>query len=456
MIVRGGNRLNRGSALHEVAGVTLASPALAAERFRAYGVEQISAIAARYGIPAAEVDIIRAVAAVFPFRVNSYVLDELIDWGDAPADPIYRLTFPQARALRGDDLQRMLGLVQRDAPRAEIGSAAREIRLRVNPHPSGQLEFNRPNNIEAGESHGLQHKYTQTVLFFPRAGQTCHAYCSYCFRWPQFIGDPDLKFAEHDARILTRYVGGHPEVTDVLVTGGDPLVMKTSVLARYVEPLLAPELDNVRTIRIGSKAPAYWPQRFVSDPDADALLALFERVVHAGKQLALVVHYSHPRELSTELARTAIRRVLSTGARIYCQAPLIRGVNDAASTWSSLWRDELGLGCTPYYMFVARDTGPRWLFEVPLGRAHEIFSDAYRALPGLARMVRGPVMSTTPGKVVIDGIAEADGERVFCLRFLQARKPEWIGRPFFAAFDPTATWFDQLRPAGAAGAFFFE
>ena len=441
--------------MHEVGRAALASPVLAVPRYRAYGVEQIKEIAARYGIPSAEVDVIRAVAAVFPFRVNSYVLDELIDW-DARDDPIYRLTFPQAGALHADDLQRMVDLIRREAPRAELSAAANQIRMRVNPHPSGQLELNRPAGIEASESRGLQHKYAQTVLFFPAAGQTCHAYCSYCFRWPQFIGEPDLRFAEHDAQVLTRYLRAHPEVTDVLITGGDPLVMRTGVLARYVQALLDPALDNVRTIRIGSKAPAYWPRRLISDPDAGALLALFEQIVDAGKQLALVVHYSHPRELSTELARAAIRSVLATGARVYCQAPLICGVNDAASTWTRLWRDELELGCTPYYMFVERDTGPRWLFEVSLERAHEIFSDAYRTLPGLARTVRGPVMSTTSGKVVIDGISEIGRERVFCLRFLQSRRPEWIGRPFFASFDPHATWFDQLRPVGAASAVFFD
>ena len=427
-----------------------------AARYRAYGAEQLDDIAARYGLGDEQVTAIRAVAAVFPFRVNRYVLDELIDWDSAPDDPIYRLTFPQPDALRPPDLRRMLDLVQSDAPRAKITSAAQEIRARLNPHPSGQLALNRPAGEEACGSRGLQHKYSQTLLFFPSAGQTCHAYCSYCFRWPQFVGTPDLRFAERDAAVLTRYVGAHPEITDVLITGGDPLIMKTSLLARYVDALLDPALETVRTIRIGSKAPAYWPGRLVSDGDAGELLALFARVVDAGKQLALMVHYSHPRELSTELARTAVRRVLSTGARVYCQAPLIRGINDSASTWSTLWRDELAVGCTPYYMFVERDTGPQWLFDVPLTRAHEIFTAAYRTLPGLARTVRGPVMSATPGKVLVDGIAEVAGERVFCLRFLQARNPDWIGRPFFARFDPTATWLSDLRPAGAERTFFFE
>ncbi|MGH2839989.1 MAG: KamA family radical SAM protein [Solirubrobacteraceae bacterium] len=428
----------------------------AAPKYRAYGADHLDEIAERYGIDARRVDEIRAVAAVLPFRVNRYVLDELIDWDDVPDDPIYRLTFPQPEALRPPDLERMLALVRAHAPRAEIAAAAHEIRMTFNPHPSGQLELNRPAGEEACGSRGLQHKYAPTVLFFPGAGQTCHAYCSYCFRWPQFVGEPDLKFAERDASTLTHYLRAHPEVSDVLITGGDPLIMKTSMLARYVEALLAPALDSVRTIRIGTKAPAYWPHRLVSDRDADALLALFERVVAAGRQLAVMIHYSHPRELSTATAQAAVRRVLSTGARIYCQAPLIRGINDAPEIWSALWTAELRYGCTPYYMFVERDTGPQWLFDVPLVRAHEIFSDAYRTLPGLARTVRGPVMSATPGKVVVDGIADVGGERVFCLRFLQARRPSWVGRPFFARFDPDATWLSDLVPAGDERSFFFQ
>ncbi len=423
-----------------------------APKYRALGVDQLDDIADRYGLDADRLDEIRAVAAVLPFRVNRYVLDELIAWADVPDDPIYRLTFPQADALRAPDRERMLALVRADAPREEMAAAARAIRMDLNPHPSGQRELNQPTD----ESRGLQHKYAATVLFFPAAGQTCHAYCSYCFRWPQFVGDPDLKFAERDASTLTRYLRAHPQVSDVLITGGDPLIMRTSMLARYVEALLAPELESVRTIRIGTKAPAYWPHRLVSDTDSDALLALFARVVAAGKQLALMVHYSHPRELSTPTAQAAVRRVLSTGARIYCQAPLIRGVNDAPETWNALWTAELNHGCTPYYMFVERDTGPQWLFNVPLVRAHEIFREAYRSLPGLARTVRGPVMSATAGKVVVDGIAELAGERVFCLRFLQAREPAWVDRPFFARFDPDATWLTDLVPASGERSFFFQ
>jgi hypothetical protein len=148
--------------------------------------------------------------------------------------------------------------------------------------------------------------------------------------------------------------------------------------------------------------------------------------------------------------------VHNTGATVRCQAPLIRHVNDDADTWADLWKHQIVLGAVPYYMFVERDTGPRNYFEVPLVRTAEIFRQAQTRVSGLARTVRGPSMSATPGKVCVDGIAEIHGEQVIALRFLQARDPDWIGRPFFAKYDPSATWLDHLRPAFGESAFFYE
>nr|WP_255216860.1 hypothetical protein [Pseudenhygromyxa sp. WMMC2535] len=116
----------------------------------------------------------------------------------------------------------------------------------------------------------------------------------------------------------------------------------------------------------------------------------------------------------------------------------------------------MSLGCVPYYMFIERDTGPKGYFEVPLVRAWEIFRDAYSQVSGLARTVRGPSMSAFPGKVAIDGVTEVAGEKVFALQFLQARDPSWVRRPFFAAYDPEASWLGDLRPAFGRERFFFE
>jgi len=294
------------------------------------------------------------------------------------------------------------------------------------------------------------------VLFFPSQGQVCHSYCSFCFRWAQFVGDKELRIAAKEAEQLHRYLQNHPQVSDLLVTGGDPMVMKTSHLSAYLEPLLARQFDHVQTIRIGTKSMTFWPQRYVTDPDADDLLRLLERLVAAGKHVALMAHYNHWREMETDIAREAIRRVRETGVVIRTQAPLLRHINDDAAVWARMWRNQVKLGMTPYYMFVERDTGARHYFEVPLAQAWEIYRDAMQQVSGLARTARGPSMSAGPGKVEVQGVTEVAGEKAFVLRFIQARTPDWVQRPFFAKYDPAATWLDHLQPLDCEGEFFFQ
>ncbi|MGP4027387.1 KamA family radical SAM protein [Actinomadura sp. 3N407] len=415
-------------------------------RFRAFTARHLDELTLRAGLGPEERLATRAVATVLPFRTNGYVLEELIDWSAAPDDPIYRLVFPMADMLPAEDVAHLSGLLARGAPNAEVEAAARAVRARLNPHPGGQMELNIPS-FGDGKIPGLQHKYDETVLYFPKQGQTCHAYCTYCFRWAQFIGEPDLKMAGDDTLQLRDYVVAQPEVTSVLFTGGDAMVMGEPVLRRYIEPLL--ELEQLESIRIGTKSLAYWPQKFVTDPGADAMLRLFEQVVAAGKNLAFMAHFTHPRELEPPVVTEAVRRIRGTGAVIRTQAPLIRTINDDPAAWNAMWRTQTRMGMIPYYMFVERDTGPQDYFAVPLARAYEIFRDAYRDVSGLARTVRGPSMSATPGKVCVDGVLDLFGEKVFALRLIQCRDPDLVGKPFFAKYDPDAVWLDDLEPAFA-------
>ena len=397
----------------------------------------------------------QAVSAVLPFRVNDYVIEHLIDPEDVPNDPIFQLTFPQRGMLEEEDFRRMRDLVVKGATETEIKLAADEIRGRLNPHPAGQMELNVPL-LDGEVVGGMQHKYQETVLFFPGQGQTCHAYCSYCFRWAQFVGAADLKFASREADQLVNYVRENPQVSSVLITGGDPMVMKTPVLRRYIEPLLRAKLPHLHSIRIGTKALADWPYRFTEGADADDFLRLIEEVRAAGKHFALMAHSSHSRELEPKVAQLAVERVLNAGAVIRSQAPLIRKVNDNANVWAQLWRRQVQLGMVPYYMFVERDTGAKAYFEVPLARAYKVFTEAYSQVAGLCRTVRGPSMSALPGKVLVDGSTEVVGEKVFVLKFLQGRDPKWANRVFFAKYDPKATWLSDLQPAFGEERFFFE
>ncbi|GAB4384097.1 MAG: KamA family radical SAM protein [Phycisphaerales bacterium] len=404
---------------------------------------------------------VEVVSLVLPFRTNRYVTDHLIDWSNVPNDPMFQLTFPQRGMLSEEHYDSMLALMRSHAlgntSKAELEAEADRIRLQLNPHPAGQLTHNVPTIVNE-EGHrerveGMQHKYAETVLFFPSHGQTCHAYCTFCFRWAQFVGLEGLKFANREVEQLVRYLHQHPEVTDVLFTGGDPMVMKTRVLAEYIRPLL--DVESVRSIRIGTKSVAYWPQRFVTDEDADECLRLFESIVRRGKHLSVMGHYCHPVELSTRVARQAVRRIRSTGANVRMQSPMVRHVNDDPHAWAELWRTGVQLGAIPYYFFVERDTGARKYFEVPLARCWDIFQSAYRQVSGLARTVRGPSMSAWPGKVHILGITRVGEQKAFVLEYLQARDPSLVRRPFFARFDPDATWFTDLQPLTEADARFW-
>jgi KamA family protein len=395
------------------------------------------------------------VASILPFRVNAYVLEELIDWSSAPDDPIFKLVFPHRDMLEPAQFSAMADLMRAGASATEIAALASKIRLELNPHPAHQQTMNVPS-LDGQKLPGLQHKYDNTVLYFPAQGQTCHSYCSFCFRWPQFVGK-DMRFAATETHGLYRYLREHREVSDLLITGGDPMVMRTSRIAACVRPLIdEPGLEHVSTVRFGTKSLTFWPQRFVDDADADDLLRLFEALAAAGKHVALMVHVNHWREMMSPLFERAVQRIRSTGAVIRSQAPLLAHVNDDAATWARMWERQVALGIVPYYMFVERDTGAKGYFQVPLARAHAIYAEANRSVSGLMRTARGPSMSCGPGKVEIAGIARIGEEQVFVLNFLQGRNREWVRRPFFARFDPEATWFDQLEPALGEDRFFFS
>src|SRR5690554_4197557 len=423
-------------------------------QFQVYTDRQLDKIEPLQKLSAEQRFEMRVVASVLPFRVNQYVIDELIDWDNVPNDPIFQLTFPQRGMLEPADYDLMAQALRDELPRAEITKLAREIQARLNPHPAGQQEMNVPM-LDDEPLEGMQHKYRETVLFFPSQGQVCHSYCTFCFRWAQFVGDKNLRFASNEADLLHAYLEQDKNISDLLITGGDPMVMKTRHLVNYLEPLLKPELEHLQTIRIGTKSLTFWPQRFVTDDDADEVLELFKKLVDGGKHVAFMAHFNHWQEMETPIVREAIRRIRATGAVIRAQAPLVKHINDNPKVWERLWRTQVRLGLVPYYMFVERDTGAKRYFEVPLARTYEVYQQAIQRVSGLSRTVRGPSMSAGPGKVEIQGITEIQGEKVFMLRFIQGRNPDWVQRPFFAKFDPDAMWFDDLVPAFGEEKFFF-
>jgi len=397
---------------------------------------------------------IEVVGRVLPFKTNNYVTEELIDWNNIPDDPMFTLNFPRKEMLLKKQYNEVLQMMQSGVSEERMKNKINQIRLDLNPNPAEQK-----NNIPLfGDKKldGIQHKYRETVLFFPSQGQTCHAYCTFCFRWPQFSGINNLKYSMREVEILYKYLKSKPMVSDLLITGGDPLTMSTNLLISYIEPLLEKEFGHIKTIRLGTKALSYWPYRFLTDKDSGELLILFEKIVKAGKNLTIQAHFNHPVELSTEAVRLAISKIRGTGAQIRTQSPLLRKINDNPETWTKMWRLQVDLNCIPYYMFVARNTGSKYFFELPLEKCWQIYRKAYSKVSGVCRTVRGPSMSTYAGKIQILGVSEINSEKHFVLRFLQGRNHDWIGRPFFAQYDPEATWFTQLKPSFGEKYFFFE
>ncbi|CAE7458367.1 unnamed protein product [Symbiodinium natans] len=397
---------------------------------------------------------IKLAALVFPFRCSSYVMEHLINWNadDLDSDPMYRLLFPTLQMLSQKHQQQLLDARALEDPFA-LEEAVKAIRSDLNPQPAGQLTLNRP---KTDELKGIQHKYAETCLLFPAAGQTCHAYCTYCFRWAQFIGDDSVQLKQKDAEAFLKYLGEHPELTDVLITGGDPFIMRVSLLKTYLHKFADPTfLPHIQNLRFGT--------RFTTDPDAAELLDFIQQLIEVGgRSVDIMAHLSHDVELSTPHAEKSVRVLQAAGATIRSQSPIMKGINDDADVWAKKWKlgrmkREVQLGIIPYYMplgpessflvnrqFLARDTGAQDYFSIPLARAHQIYADAIRQSSGLARTARGPSMSCTPGKVEITGVEMVNGQKAFVMRFLQCRDPAWIGRVFFAKYSETAIWFDEL------------
>ncbi len=423
-------------------------------RYRSYALHNFKTIPQASILSEDLLEAIEVVGQVLPFKTNNYVVEELINWENVPEDPIFTLTFPRREMLLPRHYAKMKAVLDSGANKDEIKKTANEIRMELNPHPAGQ-EKNVPvfGNTKLT---GIQHKYRETLLFFPSQGQTCHAYCSFCFRWPQFVGIEELKFAMKETDLLVEYLKEHREVTDVLFTGGDPMIMKAKIFRAYIEPLLDDELWNVQTIRIGTKSLGYWPYKFLTDDDANEMIDIFRMIVKKGKSLAIMAHFNHPVELSTDAVKEAVKRIRSTGAQIRSQSPILRHINADAKIWAELWREQVNQNIIPYYMFMVRDTGAQHFFGLPLVEAQEIWRKAYQAVSGVCRTVRGPSMSCTPGKVQILGTADAGGKQVMVMRFLQGRNPDWVGRPFFAEYNPKAIWLDELKPAFGETKFFFE
>ncbi len=351
------------------------------------------------GIDPATARRLARVEARYPFRATTYYLGR-VRWDD-PDDPLRRLVVP--------------------CP-GELGEG-------------GSLDPSREaaNTVAPG----VQHKYADTAVVL--ATDACAGVCRYCFRKRLFLSPgqtlPDVARA-------AAYVARHPEISDVLLTGGDPLTLPTRELRRLA--LAFARIPHVRTVRIGSKMPAFNPARITGDP---ALADLLREVRSEGCAVYLMTHFDHPREISAE-ARAALEAVQACGVQVQNQCPLVRGVNDDPGVLAELLQRLTELGAPQYYLFQMRPTAGNEPFAVPIVEGWRILSRARARLSGLSRRVRF-VMSHATGKVEIVGV----DERHIVARCHRAKDPADEDRLLVLQRDDRALWLDDLRPAPLGGAF---
>ncbi len=349
-------------------------------------------------IPPEEREKLEKVAELYVFRANDYYLS-LIDWND-PKDPIKQLIIPREEEL----------------------------------HDWGKLDASDEKAVTV--ERGIQHKYPHTVLLL--CNEVCGAYCRYCFRKRLFMDDNDE--VTNDVSAGLAYIADNPQVTNVLLTGGDPLLMSTRRLVEIFEALRA--IPHVRIIRIGTKMPAFDPWRVLGD---EALQAAFRKYSRPRQRIYLMAHFDHPREL-TDAAVEGIDAVIRSGVICTNQCPLIKGVNDDSEVLAELYRALSFIGCPPYYLFQGRPTAGNEPYEVSIVRGYHIFQEALRRCSGLAKRARF-VMSHATGKVEILAV----DDKFIYLRYHRERDPADCGRFMIYKRDDQASWLDQLEPVEGTG-----
>lgn len=341
-------------------------------------------------IPNHEREKLKAITEKFVFRVNDYYLN-LINWTD-PNDPIRKLVIPNEGEL---------------------------------------LEYGRWDASDEDTNYvvpGCQHKYQTTALLL--VSEVCGAYCRYCFRKRLFRND--VKEASSDVDVGITYIADHPEINNVLLTGGDSLILSTARLGKILDRLRA--IEHVKIIRLGSKMPVFNPMRIYED---HALLDLVRTFSTVDKRIYVMAHINHPREI-TEEAKRGFEALHNAGAIVVNQTPVLKGINDDPAILGELLDKLSWAGVTPYYFFVNRPVAGNRDFVLPLEKVYHIVEKAKSLTSGLGKRVRLS-MSHTSGKVEI--LAIEDGKAY--LKYHQSRDNQY-GKFMVLDCPEDAAWFDDL------------
>ncbi len=336
---------------------------------------------------------LKPVTEKYAFRANDYYLG-LIDWSD-PNDPIRKIIIPQV---------------------AELQSF-------------GDLDASGEGTNYVAP--GCQHKYPFTALLL--CNEVCGGFCRFCFRKRLFMEGNEEAVLDTGPGI--DYIRRNSQITNVLLTGGDPLFLSTRRLEEILKALR--EIPHVRIIRIGTKMPAFNPYRIISDPELPAMLLRYST---REKRIYLMVHFNHPQELS-DTALQGLDMLMKSGVVLTNQSPIIRGLNDDPDVLAELMRKLSFVGIPPYYFFQCRPTEGNEPFELSLTDAYAALEEAKKQVSGLAKRAR-LVMSHESGKIEMVGLT---AHHIY-LRYHRARNPLDEGHFMMFHRDDDAYWLDDLVP----------
>ena len=340
---------------------------------------------------------IREVADRHPMNIPRYYL-ELINPND-PDDPIRKLAIPSTDELI---LAGSMGETTGD--------------------PYGDDKHDKGN--------GILHKYPYTALVV--ATEYCSMYCRHCFR-KRMVGLPNDQTVK-SFQEAAKYIAEHKEIKNVVMSGGDPLLLPTEALRKMLDALRG--IEHLNYIRIGSRAPVVFPIRLFDD-ELINLLTDFNRE----KPLYVPTHFNHPNEITPE-AKEAVQRLRSAGVTVNNQAVLLRGVNDTVEMLTKLMDGLLQIGVNPYYLYQCMPVERvRHHFQVPLKQGVDLVDDARRKMDGYAKRFKF-IIGHDIGKLEICG--RVDDKLI--LKQLHARPghQEESSRILVRQLNDNGGWLDDL------------
>ena len=281
------------------------------------------------------------------------------------------------------------------------------------------------------KTHGLQHKYGETALIL--ATNRCAAYCRFCFR-KRLVGLPNKEILSRFKDAMP-YIRSHKEINNVLISGGDPFTLPTTLIEKFLQELS--RIKHLDFIRIGSRIPVTFPDRILMDK---SLPAMMKRITSKDRRLYIVTHFNHPNEI-TDKSIDAIDMLINANIIVNNQTVLMKGVNDNSDVLAALMKRLVRIGVNPYYVFQCRPVSRvKTHFQVPFVRGIKVVEGAKKKLDGHSKRFK-VCMSHDTGKIEIVGVI---GDRIY-LKHNQARYVKDRSRFFSRKLDNKAAWLDDLR-----------